>query len=45
MPLTIGGQAVYEGVMLRSHRFMALAVRTPNGDIAVHSEPLPERRS
>ena len=45
MPLTIGGQAVYEGVMLRSHRFMALAVRTFKGDIVVHSEPLPQRSS
>lgn len=45
MPLTIGGQAVYEGVMLRSHRFMALAVRTFKGDIAIHSEPLPQRSS
>lgn len=39
----LGGQAVYEGVMLRSHNYMAIAVRAPNGEIALHSETLPSR--
>lgn len=43
MPLMLGGQAVYEGVMLRSQNYMAIAVRTPKGDIALHSEPLSPR--
>lgn len=40
MPLVLGGQAVYEGVMLRSPRYLAIAVRTADGQIAVHSEPI-----
>jgi uncharacterized protein YqhQ len=40
MPLVLGGQAVYEGVMLRSPSYMTIAVRTPNGEIALYSEPL-----
>jgi uncharacterized protein YqhQ len=35
-----GGQAVMEGVMMRGSRSMAVAVRAPNGQIVVHSEPL-----
>ena len=35
-----GGQAVIEGVMMLGRRSMAVAVRRPNGEIAVHSEPL-----
>jgi uncharacterized protein YqhQ len=31
---TIGGQAVLEGVMMRSPSNWALAVRKPNGQIA-----------
>lgn len=45
LPLTLGGQAVYEGVMLRSPRYCVVAVRSPDGAIAVHSEPLTERAS
>jgi uncharacterized protein YqhQ len=37
-----GGQAVIEGVMIRGIRHMAVAVRTPSGEITVHSEPLPK---
>jgi uncharacterized protein YqhQ len=37
----VGGQAVFRGVMLRDERRWAVAVRTPAGDIAVRSEPLP----
>jgi len=40
MPLLLGGQAVYEGVMLRSHRFLVIAVRATDGQIKLHSEPL-----
>lgn len=35
-----GGQAVIEGVMMRGRRSMAIAVRTPEGDIKIHTEPL-----
>lgn len=35
-----GGQAVIEGVMMRGPRHMAVAVRQPNGEIAIHDEPL-----
>ena len=35
-----GGQAVIEGVMIRGRRHMAVAVRKPNGEIALHSETL-----
>ena len=36
-----GGQAVLEGVMMRGRRFMAVAVRAPDEEIVVTSEPLP----
>ncbi|HLD93471.1 MAG TPA: DUF1385 domain-containing protein [Anaerolineales bacterium] len=35
-----GGQAVLEGVMMRGRRYMALAMRAPNGKIVLHSEKL-----
>jgi len=35
-----GGQAVFEGVMMRGRHVVALAVRRPSGEIAVHTEPL-----
>jgi len=35
-----GGQAVLEGVMMRGRKSMAIAVRTPKGEIAIHEEPL-----
>jgi uncharacterized protein YqhQ len=35
----IGGQAVIEGVMMRSPRSFAVAVRTPDGGITVREEP------
>jgi len=35
-----GGQAVMEGVMMRGSKVMAVAVRAPNREIVVHSEPL-----
>jgi uncharacterized protein YqhQ len=38
-----GGQAVIEGVMMRGSKNMAVAVRQPNGEILVHTEPLNPR--
>ncbi len=35
-----GGQAVIEGVMMRGQKAMAVAVRQPNGEVAVYSERL-----
>lgn len=35
-----GGQAVMEGVMMRGQRQMAVAIRQPDGRIALHSAPL-----
>jgi uncharacterized protein YqhQ len=39
-PLRVGGQAVIEGVMMRSPKSMAVAVRRPNGQIVVKQEEL-----
>lgn len=36
----IGGQAVIEGVMMKSEGAWSVAVRTPSGDIQVRNEPL-----
>ena len=36
----IGGQAVLEGVMMRSPHAWGIAVRRPSGEMAVHCEPL-----
>lgn len=35
-----GGQAVMEGVMMRGQRQLAVAVRQPDGRLALHSAPL-----
>lgn len=35
-----GGQAVIEGVMMRGQRYMAVAVRAPDGSIVIHEETL-----
>ncbi len=35
-----GGQAVIEGVMMRSPRYFAIACRAPDGSLIVHAEPL-----
>ena len=35
----VGGQAVIEGVMMRSPNFVAVAVRKPNGTLKVKTEP------
>ena len=37
---TYGGQAVLEGVMIRGQNHMAVAVRRPNGAIAIDERPL-----
>jgi uncharacterized protein YqhQ len=38
--LNYGGQAVMEGVMMRGSKSMAVAVRAPDGEIVIHTEPL-----
>lgn len=43
MPTTVatyGGQAVIEGVMMRGARHVAIAMRAPNQEILLHTEPL-----
>lgn len=42
-PVNYGGQAVIEGVMMRGSRALSVAVRNPQGDIVVHTEPLDPR--
>ena len=42
-PFNYGGQAVLEGVMMRGSHTMAVAVRAPNGQIVVKTEPLNEK--
>jgi len=36
----VGGQAVMEGVMMRTPHAWGIAVRRPSGDVALHREPL-----
>src|SRR3954454_15724118 len=36
----VGGQAVLEGVMMRSPHAWGIAVRRPSGEMATHAEPL-----
>jgi uncharacterized protein YqhQ len=38
-----GGQAVMEGVMMRGSKTLAVAVRQPDGNIVLHTEPLDPR--
>jgi len=40
-PITYGGQAVIEGVMMRGPRFFAVACRKANGEIVVRKEAVP----
>jgi len=42
-PFNYGGQAVIEGVMMRGQKRMTIAVRRPDGEIEIHSEPLNPR--
>jgi len=37
--LRVGGQAIMEGVLMRSPNFWGMAVRTPAGDMDVQAEP------
>lgn len=41
--INYGGQAVIEGVMMRGSKALAVAVRNPQGEIVVHTEPLSAR--
>ena len=41
--INYGGQAVIEGVMMRGSKALAVAVRNPQGEIVIHSEPLNPR--
>jgi len=38
-----GGQAVIEGVMMRGSKSLSVAVRNPNDEIIIHTEPLDTR--
>ena len=38
--ITYGGQAVIEGVMMRGQKACAIAMRAPDGSIAIHTEKL-----
>ncbi len=38
--LNYGGQAVMEGVMMRGTKALAVAVRNPDGEVVIHTEPL-----
>jgi uncharacterized protein YqhQ len=38
--ITYGGQAVIEGVMMRGQKAYAIAMRTPDGSIAIHTDKL-----
>lgn len=38
--ITYGGQAVIEGVLMRGQKNMTIAMRAPDGQIVVHTEPL-----
>ena len=37
---TYGGQAVIEGVMMRGGQYVAIAMRSPQKEIIIHTEPL-----
>lgn len=38
--LQYGGQAIIEGVMMRSPHYFSVACRAPNGEIILRTEPL-----
>ncbi|MGD8623889.1 MAG: DUF1385 domain-containing protein [Anaerolineae bacterium] len=38
--MNYGGQAVMEGVMMRGSKTLAVAVRQPDGEVVLHTEPL-----
>jgi uncharacterized protein YqhQ len=35
-----GGQALFEGVLMRGSRYLAAAMRAPNGEIVIQTEEL-----
>ena len=37
--MRVGGQAIMEGVLMRSPNFWGMAVRAPSGDVAIQAEP------
>jgi uncharacterized protein YqhQ len=37
--MRVGGQAIMEGVLMRSPNFWGMAVRTPSGDVDLRAEP------
>jgi uncharacterized protein YqhQ len=37
--MRVGGQAIMEGVLMRSPNFWGMAVRTPSGDVNLRAEP------
>ncbi len=39
-PFHYGGQAVIEGVMIRGQKAVSIAARRPDGELALHTEPL-----
>lgn len=39
LDLAVGGQALIEGVMMRSPQYLAMAVRTPDGRIVIRKKP------
>lgn len=41
-PFNYGGQAIIEGVMIRGRKNIAIAVRRPDGGVAIHTESLPK---
>ena len=38
--LSVGGQAIVEGVMMRSPKYFAIACRAPNKELGVIAEPI-----
>lgn len=42
--ISIGGQAVIEGVMMRSPTCIATAVRKPSGEIVYKKTPISKRK-
>ncbi|MCL2016806.1 MAG: DUF1385 domain-containing protein, partial [Defluviitaleaceae bacterium] len=44
-PHFYGGQAVMEGVMMRGKQFYSMAVRKPNGEIAVVTHPINTKKN
>ena len=41
-PTSIGGQAIMEGIMMRGPKRTAIAIRLPNGEIHMKTQPTPQ---